>query len=60
MLYYLFDKEACIYDYENSKLIINKWDNITNILIDNLVDMLREISDNYPKNVIVREEKYHD
>ena len=48
-----FDKRAVTIDKIDNKLeiIINKHDNITNNLIDNMLTCLREIEKKYSKNV---------
>ena len=52
-----FDKEAISYTDTNDLKIINiKKDNITNGLLNNLVNMIYELRDNYDKNIKVKEE----
>ena len=52
-----FDKEAISYTDTNDLKIINiKKDNITNRLLNNLVNMIYELRDNYDKNIKVKEE----
>lgn len=50
-----FDKEAISYQEEKDKLVISilKKDEITKKLIGNMVDMLNELSSQYPKNIKV-------
>ena len=52
-----FDKAAISYTDTNDLKIINiKKDNITNGLLNNLVNMIYELRDNYDKNIKVKEE----
>ena len=52
-----FDKDAISYTDTNDLKIINiKKDNITNGLLNNLVNMIYELRDNYDKNIKVKEE----
>ncbi len=52
-----FDKEAISYTDTNDLKIINiKKDNITNGLLNNLVNMIYELRENYDKNIKVKEE----
>lgn len=46
------DNKAIYYE-ENSNLLIkiNKFDNITNKLINNMINMLKELEHDYPKNI---------
>lgn len=48
-----FDNEAISYQEQKDKLVISiiKKDEITMKLIGNMVDMLRELSDQYPQNI---------
>ncbi len=48
-----FDEEAIIYnvDTDGMHLTINKSDNITSTLIENMIDLLRELENDYPKNI---------
>ena len=50
-----FDKDAISYQEEKDKLVIDilKKDDITKKLIGNMVDMLNELSNQYPKNIKV-------
>ena len=50
-----FDEEAISYQEEKDKLVISilKKDEITKKLIGNMVDMLNELSSQYPKNIKV-------
>jgi len=50
-----FNEKAISYEEEADKLVINilKKDDITIKLIGNMLDMLKELSDQYPKNVKV-------
>ena len=52
-----FDKEAISYTDTNNLEIINiKKDNITNKLLDNLVNMMKELESSYKKNINIKEE----
>ena len=52
-----FDQDAISYTDTNDLKIINiKKDNITNGLLNNLVNMIYELRDNYDKNIKVKEE----
>ena len=52
-----FDQDAISYTDTNDLKIINiKKDNITNRLLNNLVNMIYELRDNYDKNIKVKEE----
>ena len=52
-----FDQDAISYTDTNDLEIINiKKDNITNNLLNNLVNMIYELRDNYDKNIKVKEE----
>ena len=54
-----FDNEAISYTDTNDLKIINiKKDNITNKLLDNLVEMIKELRDNYDKNINIKEENH--
>ena len=54
-----FDKEAISYTDTNDLKIINiKKDNITNGLLNNLVHMIKELKENYDKNINVKEENH--
>ena len=54
-----FDKEAISYTDTNDLKIINiKKDNITNNLLNNLVNMIYELRDNYNKNINIKEEDH--
>lgn len=50
-----FDREAISYQEEKDKLVIHilKKDDITKKLIGNMVDMLNELENQYPKNIKV-------
>jgi uncharacterized protein YsxB (DUF464 family) len=51
------DSKAISYKYKNDimTISINKKDDITIKLIDNMIDLLRSLSKDYPKNIIVKE-----
>ena len=50
-----FDRESISYQEEKDKLVIHilKKDDITKKLIGNMVDMLNELENQYPKNIKV-------
>ena len=52
-----FDESAINYVDKNDKMSIEivKEDNITNKLINNMIDLLKSLSKDYPKNIIVKE-----
>ena len=53
------DKNAISYTDNNNLEIINiKKDNITNSLLNNLVNMIYELRDNYDKNIDIKEENH--
>ena len=54
-----FDKDAISYTNTNNLEIINiKKDNITNSLLNNLVNMIYELKENYDKNIDIKEENH--
>ena len=54
-----FDKDAISYTDTNNLDIINiKKDNITNGLLNNLVNMIYELKENYDKNINIKEEDH--
>ena len=54
-----FDKDAISYTDTNNLDIINiKKDNITNSLLNNLVNMIYELRNNYDKNINIKEENH--
>ena len=54
-----FDKDAISYTNTNNLDIINiKKDDITNKLLNNLVNMIYELRDNYDKNINIKEEDH--
>ena len=54
-----FDKDAISYTGTNNFEIINiKKDNITNGLLNNLVHMIKELKENYDKNINIKEEDH--
>lgn len=54
-----FDQDAISYTDNNDLKIINiKKDNITNNLLNNLVNMIYELRDNYNKNINIKEEDH--
>ena len=53
------DKDAISYTDTNNLEIINiKKDNITNSLLRNLVNMIKELKENYDKNINIKEENH--
>lgn len=53
------DKEAISYTESNDLKIVNlKKDNITNSLLNNLVNMIYELKENYDKNINIKEENH--
>ena len=53
------DKNAISYTDNNNLEIINiKKDNITNSLLNNLVNMMYELRDNYDKNINIKEDSH--
>lgn len=53
----MFDMSSIIYNEENNFYLKNiKQDNITNNLLENLVNVFKSIEENYKKNIIVKEE----
>ena len=53
------DKNAISYTDNNDLEIINiKKDNITNSLLNNLVNMIYELKNNYDKNIDIKEENH--
>ena len=53
-----YDKDAIRYTIKKDVLLeILKKDKIINLLIDNMIVLLQELSKDYPKNIIVREDE---
>ncbi len=53
------DKDSISYTDSNDLEIINiKKDNITNSLLNNLVNMMYELKENYDKNINIKEENH--
>ncbi len=53
-----FDEKAISYTDTNNLEIVNiKKDNITNTVLNNLVNMMYELKESYDKNIDVKEEK---
>ncbi len=53
------DNDAISYTDSNDLKIINiKKDNITNSLLNNLVNMIYELKENYDKNIDIKEENH--
>ena len=54
-----FDQDAISYTDNNDLKIINiKKDNISNSLLNNLVNMIYELRNNYDKNINIKEENH--
>ena len=51
------DHEAISYSYKNDKMTItnNKKDEITDKLLNNMIDLLKSLAKDYPKNINVKE-----
>lgn len=51
------DEEAISYEYQNDTMtiVIRKSDEITVKLTNNMIDLLKSLSKDYPKNIIVKE-----
>ena len=57
--YMEIDEKAISYTDTNNLEIINiKKDNITNKLLNNLVNMIYELKNNYDKNINIKEENH--
>ena len=53
------DKDAISYTDSNNLKIVNiKKDNITNSLLNNLVNMIYELKNNYDKNIDIKEDNH--
>ncbi len=53
-----YDKDALKYTMKKEVLLeILKEDKIVNLLITNMIDLLQELSKDYPKNIIIREDE---
>ncbi len=53
------DKDAISYTETNDLKIVNlKKDNITNSLLNNLVNMMYELRNNYDKNINIKEDSH--
>ncbi len=53
-----YQEDAIEYTIKKDVLItILKMDNVINILINNMIDLLKELQENYPKNIIIREDE---
>lgn len=53
-----FDEKAISYTDTNNLEIVNiKKDNITNTVLNNLVNMMYELKESYDKNIDIKEEK---
>ena len=54
-----FDENAVSYTDSNDLHIVNiKKDNITNSILNTLVNMIYELRENYDKNIIIKEESH--
>lgn len=53
------DSDAIYYEYNRDVMLIEikKHDEITNKLLDNMIDLLKSLSKDYPKNIKVKEKK---
>ena len=53
------DSEAIYYDYNHDKMLIEmkKNDEVTVKLINNMMDLLKSLANDYPKNINVKEKK---
>ena len=51
------NSDALKYSYKNDVMTINviERDNVCDKLINNMIDLLKELSKDYPKNIIVKE-----
>jgi len=51
------DEKAISYNYKNDKMMITniKNDEITNKLLNNMMDLLKSLAKDYPKNINVKE-----
>ena len=51
------NEEAISYNYQNDTMLIEikKSDDITIKLINNMIDLLKSLAKDYPKNIIVKE-----
>ena len=51
------DEKAISYSYKNDKMTISniKKDEITNKLLNNMLDLLKSLAKDYPKNINVKE-----
>ena len=51
------DEKAISYNYQNDKMTITnlKRDEITNKLLNNMMDLLKSLTKDYPKNINVKE-----
>ena len=51
------DEKAISYNYKNDKMTITnlKKDEITDKLLNNMLDLLKSLAKNYPKNINVKE-----
>ncbi len=51
------DSEAICYEYSHDvmEIVIQKRDDVTIKLIDNMIDLLKSLSKDYPKNISVKE-----
>ncbi len=53
-----YDENAIKYEQKKDfNLTILKWDNIINILINNMLDLLDELKSTYPKNLQIKRRK---
>ena len=56
-----YDKDALKYTIKEDVLVeILKTDKVIDLLINNMIDLLKELSNDYPKNIIVREDEKNE
>lgn len=51
-----FDKKSISYKQEKDKfsILLNQHDNITNKLVENMIYLLKELENDYPKNIRIK------
>jgi len=54
----MFDKSYITYEQkkDNFEIIINKNDKVVDNLIENMINMFRQLEEDYPKNIKIEEE----
>ena len=56
-----YDQDALEYTIKKDVLVnIKKTDKIINMLILNMIDLLKELHNDYPKNIMIREDEYSE